>query len=186
MKCGGYGRFYLDEPSKHIVATGRVFKVGSKLHSRTLLDNQIKVLVDKVIDKEAKLPIHYEEAETVGEALSHFIAWPKKLVELCSTSDVPDEMDKQSIAQKSPVMHGIDPHKLTAECKQLYCIVKGLTRDVTLRLSDEIFMIKDYDLFILREEMLRFLAMETIDASSILFFMWSLVLKVIQKRKLII
>nr|GMC64338.1 protein SUPPRESSOR OF npr1-1, CONSTITUTIVE 1-like [Ipomoea batatas] len=83
-------------------------------------------------------------------------------------------MDKQSIAQKSPVMHGIDPHKLTAECKQLYCIVKGLTRDVTLRLSDEIFMIKDYDLFILREEMLRFLAMETIDASSILFFMWLL------------
>nr|GMD55803.1 hypothetical protein Iba_chr11dCG11480 [Ipomoea batatas] len=81
-------------------------------------------------------------------------------------------MDKQSITQKSPVMHGIDPHKLTVECKQLYCIVKGLTRDVTLRLSDEIFMIKDYDLFILREEMLRFLAMETIDASSISFFMW--------------
>jgi hypothetical protein len=68
------------------VAYGTAYS-GGQVHGVVLDINHVKVSVNEVSDPSAHVPIPTSEVQLVGDAIEHFIAWPKKLVELCTEAN---------------------------------------------------------------------------------------------------
>ena len=68
----------------HAVAYGNIYKLGPTIHNQILENDMVRVVVSEVLDANAQVPMPTDEVETVGQALNHFIQWPKRLVEIVS------------------------------------------------------------------------------------------------------
>ena len=75
---------YIDEVPLRVVAIGKVYKLGSTIHHKTLQDDMLRVVVEQVQDANARVPVPTEEVKKVGEAPNHFLQWPKRLVKVIS------------------------------------------------------------------------------------------------------
>ena len=86
MQLGARCQLFLEDPIRRPVAYGIAY-TGGQVHGVVLDANQVKVSVDKIIDPSANVPVPTSEVQLLGDALHHFIIWPKKLVELCTQAD---------------------------------------------------------------------------------------------------
>ena len=77
----GLSKLYV-EPT-HLVAFGRQMPGRSDIHCRKILATEVVVEVVNVVDPSASLPIPVPEAlEIVGQALSEYVAWPIRLIDM--------------------------------------------------------------------------------------------------------
>lgn len=76
-ECG----LYVDK-KHHVVAYANVYKLGPTIHNQLLDNDMVRVVVTKVLDSNAQVPMPTDEVTKVGEALNNFIQWPKKLLRL--------------------------------------------------------------------------------------------------------
>ena len=75
-----YGLWVEVDEGLRLVAHGSVHEGASTIHNVPLDPNLVKVVVEKVVDAAASVPIPTEEVQTVGQALQTFITWPRHLV----------------------------------------------------------------------------------------------------------
>ena len=45
----------------------------------------MRVVVEQVRNADALVPIPSDEVQTVGQALCHFILWPRRLIHICAS-----------------------------------------------------------------------------------------------------
>ena len=73
-------KLYVDvDGPKRLVAYGEVH-LGSTIHHQLMGNENVKVGVQQVIEANAPVPYPTEEVKTVGQALHHFMQWPRRLV----------------------------------------------------------------------------------------------------------
>ena len=75
-----------EEPAKHTVGEGHVYRNASVAHNMKIDKNRLKVNVTYVRPraKEKVVPFPTEEVKRLGDAKKCFILWPRELV-----SDIP-------------------------------------------------------------------------------------------------
>ncbi|CAH9128399.1 unnamed protein product [Cuscuta epithymum] len=167
---------YIEDPFKRVVAYGRVYKLGGMLHNQPLSKDNVRVVVDKVIIPDAVVPYRNDELQTVNDAPGQFIPWPKLLVELGTKYEVQTRRNVNGQMTKQS--------SLNANCP-LFIDVTSVPREfgLTKTLADELHAKEcidinmdsnivgiQYAFHIDREEILRFLRMETIDLGSMMLF----------------
>ncbi|CAH9107302.1 unnamed protein product [Cuscuta europaea] len=72
-------QLYIDSPF-HLVAMGKVHELGPTIHHETIAADIVRVEVIQALDAAALVPITTDEVRTVGQALNHFISWPRRLI----------------------------------------------------------------------------------------------------------
>jgi len=67
-----------------VVAIGRVYAIGSTIHTLSLREDLSRVVVEKVKVADAGVPEPTSKIRFVGQALCTFIAWPTYLLKVIS------------------------------------------------------------------------------------------------------
>jgi hypothetical protein len=71
-------KLYVEGP-RRLVAFGNAI-LGTTIHHKLLEDDNLKVGVVRVKEANAPIPVPTDEVKTVGQALNHFVQWPRRLV----------------------------------------------------------------------------------------------------------
>ncbi|WVZ20170.1 hypothetical protein V8G54_007492 [Vigna mungo] len=71
-----------------VVAIGRVYPRGSTMHTMSMLNDLVKVVVEEIRNASAPLIMPSMEVQVVGDTLGTFISWPKDLIKSFSTKKV--------------------------------------------------------------------------------------------------
>ena len=72
-------RLYIEDPLR-VVAFGKVYNLGPTIHHKQIDDDKVRVVVERVEEPNAPVPVPTEEVQIVGQAPNQFILWPKKLI----------------------------------------------------------------------------------------------------------
>ncbi|KAG5039888.1 hypothetical protein JHK82_012042 [Glycine max] len=76
---------YVDVDPPLLVEIGKVYNLGSTIHRKKIEDDNVRVVIEEVIDSNAQVLFLIDEVQIVGHALNHFIQWPKRLVRAITT-----------------------------------------------------------------------------------------------------
>lgn len=115
---------YLENPIRR-VAMGKVFGMGHTLHGIPLPHDQVKVVIEKVIEPQTKVPFPTEEASSIGGALDQYIAWPKKSIQLLSQKRLKCKATHEAIVEQSPLPK-CDRNSLSNDCMKAYKIASHI------------------------------------------------------------
>ncbi|XP_054782646.1 uncharacterized protein LOC129289929 [Prosopis cineraria] len=93
----GHGKnncnFLVETLESRVVATGCVYNISrDMIHNHPLLPNCVRVYLLVAIDPNYLLPVPTNEAQTVGEAVGSFVAWPNHLVIVVTSKSAKDPM----------------------------------------------------------------------------------------------
>ena len=72
-------KLYVEGPLR-VVAFGKVYNLGPTIHHKQIDDDKVRVVVERVEEPNAPVPVPTEEVQIVGQAPKNFILWPKRLV----------------------------------------------------------------------------------------------------------
>ena len=67
------------EGPRRLVAFGNAI-LGTTIHHKLLEDDNLKVGVVRVKEANDPVPVPTDEVKTIGQALNHFVQWPRRLV----------------------------------------------------------------------------------------------------------
>ncbi|KAI5390330.1 hypothetical protein KIW84_075586 [Lathyrus oleraceus] len=95
---------YVDK-KHHVVAYGNVYKLGPTIHNQLLDNDMARLVVTKVLDSNAQVPMPTYEVTKVGEALNNFIQWPKRLLCLVTNKDVKGNKEDVLPSKRSEPKH---------------------------------------------------------------------------------
>ncbi|CAA0810635.1 Unknown protein [Striga hermonthica] len=76
---------YVENPKKILVAYGRIHNLGPTIHHKKMNEDEVRVVVSRVVVGDALVPCPTEEVTTVEEAPNNFITWPRRLVKGANT-----------------------------------------------------------------------------------------------------
>ena len=74
-------KLFAGDPPR-LVAIGRVYATGSTIHTVSLRESLIRVVIDKGKDVDPEVPEPTSEVRFVRQALGTFIAWPTHLLKV--------------------------------------------------------------------------------------------------------
>jgi len=76
-------KLFVGDPPR-VVAIGRVYAIGSTIHTLSLREDLSRVVVEKVKVVDAEVTEPTSEVRFVGQTLDTFIAWPTYLLKVIS------------------------------------------------------------------------------------------------------
>jgi len=76
-------KLFAGDPPR-VVVIGRVYAIGSTIHTLSLREDLSRVVVEKVKVADAEVPEPTSDIRFVGQALGTFIAWPTHLLKVVS------------------------------------------------------------------------------------------------------
>ncbi|KAG4935958.1 hypothetical protein JHK85_050877 [Glycine max] len=79
---------YPSRKNNHIDTHKLLYNLRSPIHHKKIEDENVRVVVEEVIDSNAQVPFPTNEVQTIGKASNHFIQWLRKLAKSILTKDL--------------------------------------------------------------------------------------------------
>ncbi|GER51141.1 plant invertase/pectin methylesterase inhibitor [Striga asiatica] len=166
---------YVENPQRILVAYGRIHNLGPTIHNKKMNEDEVRVVVSRVIVGDAPVPCPTEEVTTVEEAPNNFITWPRRLVK---GANAKDKFQSKPVTPK-PI---IEPE--TDVVTTLWMASRYIKNPICINMSAEIFGEKR-DFYIFQKDIMELLQSQKLCISIIEFFNMYLynVLKESEKEK---
>ncbi|CAH9080865.1 unnamed protein product [Cuscuta europaea] len=128
------------------------------LHNIPLSHDNVRVVVEKIVVPGAHVPYPNDEVQTVDDALSQFIAWPRQLVELGTEIEVQQRRRSKGkllnpLSPDPSCPSSVDVSGMSREFHMVKTLAIGLAADEFIDINMDVDIVgKQYGFHIYREE----------------------------------